>query len=55
MFRRAPDGTIRHVYTSEGSLVYEHHRAMDLFTPVFNLFDLLPDGREDWMPRLSYD
>ena len=54
VFRRQPDGVIRHVYTSEGSLVYQHHRALDLFTPVFNLFDLLPDGRGDWMPRTSY-
>jgi len=27
---------------------------MDLFTPVWNLFDLLPSGREDWFPKHFY-
>ncbi len=45
---------IRHFYTTEGSLVERHHRAMDLFTPVWNLFDLLPSGRGDWMPKHFY-
>ena len=55
VFRREPDGSIRHSYTTEGSLVLEHHRAMDLFTPVWNLLDLLPEGRADWFPRHAYD
>ncbi len=41
-------------YTTEGSLVERHHRAMDLFTPVWNLFDLLPSGRGDWFPKHFY-
>ncbi len=45
---------IRHFYTSEGSLVEQHHRAMDLFTPVWNLLDLLPRVRENWMPKHFY-
>jgi predicted dithiol-disulfide oxidoreductase (DUF899 family) len=52
---RESDGAIHHFYTSEGSLVFRHHRAMDLFTPVWNLFDLLPEGRGGWMPETSYD
>ena len=27
------------------------NRGIDLFTPVWNLFDLLPEGREMWMPK----
>ena len=50
VFRCRSDGTIVHCYTTEGSLAERHHRAMDLFTPVWNLFDLLPEGRSDWMP-----
>jgi predicted dithiol-disulfide oxidoreductase (DUF899 family) len=46
---------IQHRYTSEGSLVERHHRAMDLLTPVWNLLDLLPSGRGDWMPKHFYD
>lgn len=55
VFTRDADGTVRHFYTTEGSLVERHHRAMDLFTPVWNVFDLLPSGRGDWMPRHSYE
>ena len=55
VFTRDADGAIRHFYTSEGSLLEGHHRAMDLLNPVWNLLDLLPDGRGDWMPRHFYD
>ena len=50
VFTREADGRIHHRYTTEGSLVYEHHRMMDLYSPVWNLLDLLPEGRGDWMP-----
>jgi predicted dithiol-disulfide oxidoreductase (DUF899 family) len=53
VFTRDADG-VRHFYTTEGSLAERHHRAMDLFTPVWNVLDLLPGGRGDWMPRHSY-
>jgi len=55
VFTRTNDGTIRHFYTTEASLAPGHHRGIDLFTPVWNLFDLLPDGRGEWMPRHAYD
>ncbi len=55
VFTRDADGGIRHFYTSEGSLQERHHRAMDLLNPVWNLLDLLPYGRGDWMPRHFYD
>ena len=34
--------------------LHRHHRAMDLFVPVGNLFDLMPDGRGDWSPKHFY-
>lgn len=55
VFTRDTDGGIRHFYTSEGSLEEGHHRAMDLLNPLWNLLDLLPDGRGSWMPRHFYD
>lgn len=55
IFRRSPSGNIHHFYTTLGSLVHTHHRAIDLFSPVWHLFDLLPEGRETWVPRHSYD
>jgi hypothetical protein len=29
-------------------------RAMDVLTPVWNLYDLLPGGRGSWMPGHFY-
>jgi predicted dithiol-disulfide oxidoreductase (DUF899 family) len=59
VFSRESDGKIHHFYTTEASLHpgpngNPNHRGIDLFTPVWNLFDLLPEGRENWSPKLSY-
>lgn len=55
VFTKAADGQIHHRYTSEGSLVFEHHRAMDLYSPLWNLLDLLPEGRGDFFPSQLVD
>ena len=54
VFRRAPDGKIYFTYTTEISRAPGHHRGIDSFTPVWNLFDPLPEGRENWLPKHSY-
>ncbi len=54
VFTSNEKGAIDLFYTTEGSLVERHHRSMDLFTPVWNLFDLLPEGRGDWFPKHFY-
>ena len=53
------DGKVRHFYSTE--LLYEPPEAgedgrhVDMFWPLWNLFDLTPEGRgTDWYPRLSY-
>ena len=53
------DGQIHHFYNTE--LLYapfepgQDGRHVDLIWPLWNLFDLTPDGRgEKWYPRLSY-
>jgi predicted dithiol-disulfide oxidoreductase (DUF899 family) len=48
---------IHHFYSSE--LLYAeldgHPRHMDLMWPIWNVFDLTPEGRgEDWFPKLQY-
>ncbi len=53
VFRRV-DGTIYHFYSCQAELDGEHNRGIDLYSPVWNLFDLLPDGRGDWMPSYIY-
>ena len=59
VFSREADGKIHHFYTTEASLHCgpngnPNHRGIDLFSPVWNLFDLLPEGRENWLPKLFY-
>ncbi len=54
VFIRGGDGRIHHSYTTEASLGPGHHRGIDLFSPVWNLFDLLPEGREMWLPKHFY-
>ena len=54
VFRRDKGGDVLHFYTTEGSLAEAHHRAMDLYTPVWNLFDMLPGGRGSWFPKQHY-
>jgi predicted dithiol-disulfide oxidoreductase (DUF899 family) len=53
-------GAIHHFYSTE--LLFEspepgqHPRHLDLIFPLWNLFDLAPEGRgADWFPRLAYD
>lgn len=53
VFRRQGDA-IHHFYTTEQSLLPGHHRGIDSYSPVWNLFDLLPEGREDWIPETFY-
>ncbi len=57
VFVRTPDG-IRHFWAAE--LLYApvegHPRHMDLMWPIWNFFDLTPEGRgQDWFPKLSYE
>jgi predicted dithiol-disulfide oxidoreductase (DUF899 family) len=44
----AKDGDrVRHVYTAH-PMLEDRERGIDLLSPVWNLFDLLPSGRGDW-------
>ncbi len=53
-------GTIRHFYATE--LLFApvergmNHRHVDLLWPLWNMFDLTPEGRgTDWYPELVYE
>jgi predicted dithiol-disulfide oxidoreductase (DUF899 family) len=58
VFRKTEAG-IHHFYNSE--LLYspseagQHPRHADMIWPLWNVFDLTPEGRGNWGPRLSYD
>jgi predicted dithiol-disulfide oxidoreductase (DUF899 family) len=53
------DGTVRHSYATELFFAKtepgQNPRHIDSIWPLWNLFDLTPEGRgEAWYPRLSY-
>ena len=58
VFRRE-GGAIRHFWGCE--LLYvppepgQEYRHNDLLDPVWTMFDLVPEGRGDFQPRLKYD
>ena len=54
VFASAADGGVRHFYTVSAILGDDSYRGMDLMSPVWNFFDLLPQGRGDFMPTLGY-
>ncbi|MGH6746325.1 DUF899 family protein [Novosphingobium sp.] len=55
---RKDGGEVRHFWG--GELLYapeepdQHHRSLDALDPVWGLLDLLPEGRGDFFPKLSY-
>src|SRR6202521_873715 len=54
-FSRLPDGSVKHFYS--GSALMEdanRTRGIDLLTPFWNILDLTPEGRKEWMPKLEY-
>ena len=55
VFTRDPDGSVRHCYTGHPWMSEEvRERGIDLLSPVWNLLDLTPEGRDNWYPSLSY-
>jgi predicted dithiol-disulfide oxidoreductase (DUF899 family) len=54
VFTRAADGAVYHRYTIGAEFDERNNRGIDPYTPVWNLFDLLPQGRGDWYPNHSY-
>ena len=53
-FTRSPDGAVYHRYTIGAEFDEHNNRGIDPYTPVWNLFDLLPQGRGDWYPTHGY-
>ena len=55
VFSRDGDGTLRHVYSAHPWMAEDiKQRGIDLLSPVYNLLDLTPEGRDDWYARLTY-
>lgn len=45
---------VRHSYTQSADLPDRSQRGIDLLSPVWNVWDLLPSGRGDWYPDNTY-
>jgi predicted dithiol-disulfide oxidoreductase (DUF899 family) len=55
VFTRDGSGTIRHFYTTHPRMSEEFdQRGIDLLSPVWNVLDLTPYGRDDWYAELTY-
>jgi predicted dithiol-disulfide oxidoreductase (DUF899 family) len=54
VFTKTASGEIRHSYSVHAHMIGEHWRGMDALSPVWNLLDLTPDGRDDWYPSTFY-
>lgn len=55
IFELGSDGRPIHCYSQCAMLGPDQGRGMDLLSPVWNFFDLIPGGRGDFMPRQIYD
>lgn len=52
------NGEVRHFYSAEMLYVSQpgHPRHVDRLWPIWNVFDLTPEGRgQDWFPKLDYN
>ncbi|MBW2397028.1 MAG: DUF899 family protein [Deltaproteobacteria bacterium] len=55
IYTRGTDGALHHFYSQCALLGEAGFRGMDLLSPAWHFFDLLPEGRGDFMPRNSYE
>jgi predicted dithiol-disulfide oxidoreductase (DUF899 family) len=55
VFTRDRDGTLRHFYSVHPSLSSGiKERGIDLYSPVWHILDLTPQGRGEWYAELGY-
>jgi predicted dithiol-disulfide oxidoreductase (DUF899 family) len=54
VFSRGADGQLVHVYTRTAGFADGTDRGLDLLSPVWNVLDLVPEGRGDWYPQNAY-
>jgi predicted dithiol-disulfide oxidoreductase (DUF899 family) len=55
VFVRSPDGSVKHFYSGAATVKEKVNRGIDLLSPVWNIFDLTPEGRGDWNAKLNYE
>ena len=55
VFVKSRNGSLCHFYSASAMMLENEYRGLDLFSPVWNLLDLTPQGRGDWLPSVRYD
>jgi len=55
VFARSADNSVKHFYSAWAMMKPNEFRGIDLMTPFWNILDLTPGGRGEWMPKLEYD
>lgn len=54
VFTKDADGALRLFYSGGAIMDADQYRGMDLLSPIWHYFDLLPEGRGEWFPQHSY-
>ncbi|MFF3458553.1 DUF899 family protein [Streptomyces sp. NPDC002730] len=55
VFTRDDNGSVRHVYSVHPRMSDDiDQRGIDLLSPVWHILDLTRQGRDNWLPALSY-
>jgi predicted dithiol-disulfide oxidoreductase (DUF899 family) len=54
VFVRSTDRAVKHFYSVSAIMKPNEFRGIDLMTPFWNILDLTPEGRGEWMPKLEY-
>jgi len=54
VFKKDGEGDVRHVYSQTASFVPGVQRGLDLLCPVYNVLDLIPEGRGQWWASNEY-
>jgi len=56
VFTKDDQGVVRHFYTAHPQMADDiRERGLDLLSPVWNILDLTPQGRDDWYAELAYE
>ncbi len=55
VFVKSRNGSLCHFYSASAIMQENEYRGLDLFSPVWHLLDLVPQGRGDWLPSVRYD
>ncbi len=55
VFTKDDQGVVRHFYSAHPQMADDiPQRGLDLLSPVWNILDLTPQGRDDWYAELAY-